>query len=77
MVGLVGLVGSVSSVGSVGLLGLVGWLVVLLLLLKFYRKTAITCSKSEVEDDFSKTHVPAVILNFFCQHPNFARILNP
>ena len=48
-----------------------------LLLSKFYRKTAITSSESEVEHDFSKTHVPAVILNFFCQRPNFARILNP
>ena len=61
LVDLVGLVGLVGVVGFVGLLGLVGWLVVLLLLSKFYRKTAITCSKSEVEDDFSKTHVPAVI----------------
>ena len=49
----------------------------LLFLSKFYRKTAITSSKSEVEHDFSKTHVPAVILIFFCQRPNFAKILNP
>ena len=31
----------------------------------------------EVEHDFFKTHVPAVILKTFCQRPNFARILNP
>ena len=77
LVGLVGLGGLVVVIFFAGLLSLVGWLVVLLLSSKFCRKTAITCSKSEVEDDFSKTHVPAVILKFFCQRPNFARILNP
>ena len=56
---------------------LLGYSRFLATLSKFYRKTAITCSKSEVEDDFSKTHVPAVILIFFCQRPNFARNLNP
>ena len=65
---------------------LLGWLAGLarsdvfdfwLLLSEFYRKTALTCSKSEVEHDFSKTHVPAVILKFVCRRPNFTRFLNP
>ena len=42
-----------------------------LLLNEFYRKTALTCAKSEVEHDFSKTHVPAVFLKLVCQCPNF------
>ena len=70
---------AMTSLGLIwlGRLARSGVLDCLLFLSKFYRKTAITSSKSEVEHDFSKTHVPAVILKFFCQRPNFARILNP
>ena len=44
-----------------------------LFLSKFYKNTGITCSKSEVEHGFSKTHVPVVILKLVCQRSNFTR----
>ena len=70
---------------AMGLLGLI-WLErlahsdvldFLLLLGEFYRKTALTCSKSEVEHAFSKAHVPVVNLKLLCQPSNFTRFLNP
>ena len=42
-----------------------------LLLSEFYRKTALSCSKNEVEHDFSKAHVPVVNLKLLCQPSNF------
>ena len=64
-----------SSLGLIwlGRLAHSGVLDFLLFLSKFYRKTAITSSKSEVEHDFSKTHVPGVNLKLVCQRSNFTR----
>ena len=70
---------AMSSLGLIllGRLARSGVLDFWLFLSKFYRKTVITCSKSEVEHDFLKTHVPDVIFKLVCQRSNLIRFLNP